>query len=145
MELGFSTTQVVLAYVLFNAVYTLGSYPAGALTDRWPRPYVYASGLLAFAVGYVGLALVDGGPAVFVLIAIYGLFPAFTDGVGKAWISALVPDQHRGRAQGVFQALSSGRSSWPESGPDCCGLPGQAPARSRCWSPAPRVSWLPWP
>lgn len=107
-QLGFSTTQVVLAYVLFNTVYTLGSYPAGALTDRWPRPFVYAIGLAAFAVAYLGLGLVTGGPAVFVLMAIYGLFPAFTDGVGKAWVSSLVPAEHRGRAQGVFQALSSG-------------------------------------
>ena len=108
MQLGFDTTQVVLAYVLFNLVYTLASYPAGALTDRWPRPYVYAVGLIAFATGYLGLGLVDGGPMVFVLVAIYGLFPAFTDGVGKAWISHLVPDEHRGRAQGVFQGLMSG-------------------------------------
>ena len=108
MDLGFSTTQVVLAYVLFNTVYALGSYPAGVLTDRWPRPYVYAIGLLAFAIGYLGLGLVDGGPMVFVLIAVYGLFPAFTDGVGKAWISSIVPAEHRGRAQGVFQMLMSG-------------------------------------
>ncbi|WP_263731717.1 MFS transporter [Cellulomonas sp. SG140] len=107
-ELGFGTTQVVLAYVLFNVVYAVGSYPAGALTDRWPRAYVYAVGLLAFAIGYVGLALVGKGPAVFVLLAVYGLFPALTDGVGKAWISSLVPAEHRGRAQGAFQALSSG-------------------------------------
>lgn len=107
-ELGFGTTQVVLAYVLFNVVYAVGSYPAGALTDRWPRAYVYAVGLLAFAVGYVGLALVGKGPVVFVLLAVYGLFPALTDGVGKAWISSLVPAEHRGRAQGAFQALSSG-------------------------------------
>jgi MFS family permease len=52
--------------------------------------------------------MVSSGPMVFVLLGIYGLFPAFTDGVGKAWISSLVPDEHLGRAQGVFQALSSG-------------------------------------
>ena len=106
-DLGFSTTEVVLGYVLFNTVYTLGAYPAGALTDRWPRPYVYAVGLVAFATGYLGLGLADGGPAVFVLLAAYGLFPAFTDGVGKAWVSSLVPVEHRGRAQGVFQGLTS--------------------------------------
>jgi hypothetical protein len=33
--------------------------------------------------------------------------PALTDG-GKAWISSLVGDEHRGRAQGVFQSLSNG-------------------------------------
>ncbi len=108
MDLGFDTTEVVLAYVLFNTVYTLGSYPAGVLADRWPRPLVYATGLVAFGVGYLGLGLVHGGAAVFVLAAVYGLFPAFTDGVGKAWIASLVPAQHIGRAQGVYQGLTSG-------------------------------------
>ena len=108
MNLGYSTTQVVLAYVLFNTVYTLGAYPAGVLTDRWPRPVVYSVGLTAFGVGYLGLGLVDHGAPVFVLVAIYGLFPAFTDGVGKAWISSLVPREHVGRAQGIFQGFNSG-------------------------------------
>jgi len=108
MDLGFSTTQVVLAYVLFNAVNTLGAYPAGVMTDKWPRPYIYAVGLAAFAVGYLGLGLVTGGAGVFICIAIYGLFPAFTDGVGKAWISSLVHDDHRGRAQGIYQSLNNG-------------------------------------
>lgn len=107
-QLGLSTTEVVLAYVLFNAVYTLASYPAGRLTDDLPRPVVYGVGLVAFAVAYTGLGLVDGGVAVWLLVAVYGLFPAFTDGVGKAWVSRIVPDGVRGRAQGVFQGLSGG-------------------------------------
>ncbi len=107
-DLGYSTTEVVLAYVLFNVVYTLGSYPAGAISDRLPRPAVYGVGLLAFGVAYGGLALVERGPWVWVLVGVYGLFPALTDGVGKAWISTLVGDEHRGRAQGVFQSLSNG-------------------------------------
>lgn len=108
VDIGFSTTEVVLTYVVFNLVYTLGSYPAGVLVDRWPRPRVYAVGLAAFAVGYVGLGLVDGGWPVLLCAAVYGLFPAFTDGVGKAWISSLVPVEHLGRAQGVFQACNAG-------------------------------------
>ena len=107
-ELGFTTTQVVLAYVVYNLVYTLGSYPAGAWSDRLPRPLVYGVGLLAFGVAYAGLAAVGHSGWAFVLMAVYGLFPAFTDGVGKAWISHLVPDEHRGRAQGVFQSLTNG-------------------------------------
>jgi MFS family permease len=107
-DLGYSTTEVVLAYVVYNVVYTLFSYPAGALSDRLPRPLVYGIGLVAFGVAYAGLALVDKGPWVWVLVGVYGLFPALTDGVGKAWISTLVGDEHRGRAQGVFQSLSNG-------------------------------------
>lgn len=107
-DLGFDTTEVVLTYVLFNLVYTIGSYPAGVLADRWPRQRVYAVGLVAFAVGYLGLGLVDGGWPVLVCVAVYGMFPAFTDGVGKAWISSLVDPAHLGRAQGVFQACNAG-------------------------------------
>jgi MFS family permease len=107
-NLGYSTTAVVLAYVVYNLVYTLGSYPAGAWSDRLPRPVVYGVGLLAFAAAYAGLGVVSAGWWVFALMALYGLFPAFTDGVGKAWISTLVTDEHRGRAQGVFQSLSNG-------------------------------------
>lgn len=106
-DLGFSIEQVVLGYALFNTVYAVAAYPAGSLADRWPRTRVYGIGLLAFGIGYLGLGLVAGGPLTFVLFALYGLFPAFTDGVGKAWISSLVPEDHVGRAQGVFQMLTS--------------------------------------
>lgn len=108
LQLGFSTTEVVWAYVAFNTVYTLGSYPAGVLTDRWPRHRVYAVGLVAFGVAYLGLGLAHGGWQVYALLAVYGLFPAFTDGVGKAWVSSLVPREQLGRALGVFQGLNSG-------------------------------------
>jgi MFS family permease len=107
LQLGYSTTQVVLAYVVFNSVYTLGSYPAGALADRLPRSIVYSIGLAAFAAGYLGLGLVHHGAGVFVIAGVYGLFPAFTDGVGKAWVSSLVPKGQAGRAQGMFQALNN--------------------------------------
>jgi len=112
-ELGLTTTQVVLAYVVFNLVYALGSYPAGVVTDHLTPRFVYGLGLLAFAVGYLGLGLLGSDATshswvVFALVAVYGLFPALTDGVGKAWISSLVPDSIRGRAQGVFQSLNNG-------------------------------------
>ena len=40
--------------------------------------------------------------------AIYGMFPAFTDGVGKAWVASTVDRSQMGRAQGVFQSLNNG-------------------------------------
>jgi MFS family permease len=107
-DLGFDATHVVLAYVVFNTVYMLGSYPAGVMTDRWPRHRVYATGLAMFAAGYLWLGLLHHSGWVYVAMAVYGLFPAFTDGVGKAWIASLVPNEQLGHAQGVFQALNSG-------------------------------------
>lgn len=107
-EVGFSTTGVVAAYAAYNLVYALVSYPAGALADRLPRPKVYAMGLLCFAVGYAGLGLTRNTAVMVALLCVYGGFNAFTDGVGKAWISSLVAPAVRGHAQGVFQGLMGG-------------------------------------
>ena len=59
-----------------------------------------------FAVGYIGLGLTTNTVAACVLIAMYGLFTAFTDGVGKAWVSSLVGADRQASAQGVFQGAS---------------------------------------
>lgn len=107
-ELGFSTGGVVGAYLLFNVTYAAVSFPGGMLADRWPRSRVYALGLACFAIGYVGLGLANGGWVVVALLLVYGGFSALTDGVGKAWISAVTPAQSRGHAQGLLQGLSGG-------------------------------------
>jgi MFS family permease len=105
-ELGFSVAALILAYVTYNVVYAATSYPAGALSDRLPRPRVFGIGLVFFAVGYLGLGLVHGQAAAWALLAVYGLFTAFTEGVGKAWISSMVPAHQQAGGQGVFQAVS---------------------------------------
>ena len=89
-EIGFSVVEVILAYVGYNAVYALSSYPAGLLADRIPRPAVFGIGLVFFAIGYGGLGLTDDHLTSWLLIGVYGLFTGCTDGVGKAWISSLV-------------------------------------------------------
>lgn len=105
-EIGFSVTGVILAYVGYNAVYALSSYPAGLLADRVPRPVVFGIGLLFFAVGYLGLGLTTDAVTAWLLIGVYGLFTGCTDGVGKAWISGLIGADLQGSAQGVFQGAS---------------------------------------
>ncbi|MDR3661265.1 MAG: MFS transporter [Mycobacterium sp.] len=105
-EIGFSVTEVILAYVGYNAVYAAASYPAGALADRVGRPLVYATGLVFFAVGYLGLGFTTDLSTAWVLIGVYGLFTACYDGVGKAWVSTLVEPDLQASAQGVFQGLS---------------------------------------
>ncbi|WNG92061.1 MFS transporter [Mycobacterium sp. ITM-2016-00318] len=105
-EIGFSVVEVILAYVGYNLVYALSSYPAGLLADRLPRPAVFGIGLIFFAVGYLGLGLTTDTVTAWILIGVYGLFTGCTDGVGKAWISSLVGSDLQGSAQGVFQGAS---------------------------------------
>jgi MFS family permease len=105
-EIGFSVVEVILAYVTYNAVYAVSSYPAGLLADRIPRPAVFGIGLVFFAVGYAGLGLTTDAVTAWLLIGVYGLFTGCTDGVGKAWISSLVGADLQASAQGVFQGAS---------------------------------------
>lgn len=102
-EIGFSVVEVILAYIGYNAVYALASYPAGSLADRIGRPALFGLGLTFFAVGYIGLGLTTDIVTAWLLIGAYGLFTGCTDGVGKAWISGLVDQPHQASAQGVFQ------------------------------------------
>jgi MFS family permease len=105
-EIGFSVVDVILAYVTYNAVYAVSSYPAGLLADRIPRPAVFGFGLVFFAIGYAGLGLTTDSVTAWLLIGVYGLFTGCTDGVGKAWISSLVGADLQASGQGVFQGLS---------------------------------------
>jgi MFS family permease len=104
-NLGLSTIQVILAYALYNLTYALTSLPAGIRADRRGRLRVFRSGLLVFALVYLGFAVAPGAWAAWPLLAVYGLYMAFTDGVGRAVVLDMVPDDVRGRAMGATQAI----------------------------------------
>ena len=103
-DIGFSTNGVVLSYMLFSGVSVLAAFPGGAIADKYSPRIVYAVGLLAFAAAYATLGSTHNHTVALIALAVYGLFPALTDGVGKAWIAGLSQSSHRGRAQGVYQA-----------------------------------------
>jgi MFS family permease len=107
-EIGFSVVGVILAYVLYNLVYTLLSLPAGVVADRLSAQTVVAVGLLAFAVAYAGLGATESHLAAWLLLAGYGAYTGLTDGVGKAWVSRLLPAALQGTGQGLFQGLTGG-------------------------------------
>jgi MFS family permease len=103
-NIGFSAQHVVALYILYYLVATLIALPAGALADRLPPAFAYAIGLSSFALSYITLGLTQNHKVAVLVIAIYGLFPAFTDGIGKSWIAKLSTQNERGYAQGVFQS-----------------------------------------
>ena len=80
------------------------AYPAGALSDKFNPRVVYAIGLLFFAFGYISLGVTKNHTLALIAIVFYGVFPALTDGVGKAWIASLSPPEHKGKVQGVYQS-----------------------------------------
>ena len=100
-HLGLSVTAVIAAYALYNLTYSLASYPAGIVADRIPKQAIIAVGFAVFGTSYLALGLVTRAVWVWPIFALYGLYTALTDGVAKAWISATVSSDRRGRALGL--------------------------------------------
>ncbi|MGE4421697.1 MAG: MFS transporter [Pseudodesulfovibrio sp.] len=104
-DLGFSDTQVIGAYVLFNIVYAATAYPAGIVSDRVGRWRIMLGGWVVYTLTYFGFAL--SGPAwIWVLFPVYGLYMGLTEGVGKAIIASNLPMERRGTAMGFFLMLT---------------------------------------
>lgn len=107
-ELGFSPWAVVLAYAAFNVTYAAISYPIGALSDRIGRWKLIASGWGIYAIVYALFAVLPAEQSwgVWPLMAIYGVYMALTDGVGKALIADFSPKDARGTALGLYYGLT---------------------------------------
>jgi len=100
-DFGAAPWVVVLMYALYNSIYALCSYPAGILSDRFGRWRVIGVGWGIYAAVYCGFAY-TGSAGLWPLFAAYGLFVAFTDGVGKALVVEHAPAAKRGLAIGLF-------------------------------------------
>ena len=107
-DLGYSPWAVVLAYALFNVTYAGLAYPIGVLSDRLGRWRIIAVGWAIYAGVYAALALLPKSQAwgLWPLMAVYGVYMALTEGVGKALIADHAPKESRGAAMGIFYALT---------------------------------------
>jgi MFS family permease len=102
--------RVVLAPLLglvFNITYTLGSWPAGWFSDRFSRRWIAAAGYLIFAAVYFVFGRAPSTVAIWIAMAIYGLYYALTQPVLKALVVETVAPNVRGRALGVYFFVTS--------------------------------------
>ncbi len=107
-DLGLGATFTILAYALYNLIYSGLAWPLGALSDRIPRPLILAGGLVVFGLVYLGFAFAPGEWAVWPLFAAYGAYVAATEGVAKAWVADHVAGGLAGTAYGLFAAATGG-------------------------------------
>jgi MFS family permease len=106
-DISHSTTAAILVYVFYNLVYASTSYPVGILSDKFGKKNIFIAGLLIFSGVYFGFGLSSGIGVIWGLFFFYGLYAAFSEGVLKAWVSDLVPDNKRASAIGLITMLSS--------------------------------------
>jgi MFS family permease len=102
-----SDTITIAAYVLYNLVWAVGSYPLGVLADKIGFKKLFLIGLLLFAITYAGFAFDPSITTIFILFGIYGAFSAATDGVSKAWITNIAHEKNTATAVGFYTSCQS--------------------------------------
>jgi len=107
-NLGNSVLYILLMLILFNVVYATLSTPAGVLSDRLGRRRVIVLGWLIYALTYFGFALASTSWQVWLLFASYGVYYGLAEGVARAFVADLVPEERRGTAYGLLHGIVGG-------------------------------------
>jgi MFS family permease len=104
---GIPVALAPLLGLVFNVTYTLGSWPAGWLSDRLSRRGIAAAGYLIFAAVYFVFGRAPSTLAIWIAMAVYGLYYALTQPVLKALVVEAVGEDVRGRALGIYFFVTS--------------------------------------
>ena len=104
---GIRVALAPLLGLVFNLTYTLGSWPAGWFSDHFSRRFIAAAGYLIFAAVYFIFGRAPSTLALWITIAVYGLYYALTQPVLKALVVETVGEDVRGRALGMYFFVTS--------------------------------------
>ena len=101
-NIGIGVKLAPLLGLVFNLTYTLGSWPAGWFSDHFSRRWIAASGYLIFAAVYFMFGRAPSALAIWITMAVYGVYYALTQPVLKALVVETVAQDMRGRALGIY-------------------------------------------
>jgi MFS family permease len=104
---GIPVALAPLLGLVFNITYTLGSWPAGWFSDHFSRRWIAATGYLIFAAVYFTFGRAPSMLAIWIAMAVYGIYYALTQPVLKALVVESVSQDVRGRALGVYAFVTS--------------------------------------
>jgi MFS family permease len=103
---GIGLSAVILLYCGYNLVYSIFSPYFGGLSDHVGRKKLLLFGLGIFALVYTGFAAAARPWQFCVLFAVYGLYMAATDGIGKALAVDLVPAERKATGLGALGTVT---------------------------------------
>ncbi len=101
-NVGIPVAMAPLLGLVFNVTYTFGSWPAGWFSDHFSRKWIAATGYLIFAGVYFVFGRAPSTLAIWITMAVYGLYYALTQPVLKALVVETVAQKMRGRALGIY-------------------------------------------
>ena len=106
-EVTGSDELTITAYILYNVVFALASYPLGALADRIGIKKVFFGGLVLFALVYFLFGISSSTVMIFSAFFLYGIYDAATEGISKAWITNMAHTHDTATAIGFYSSCES--------------------------------------
>ena len=104
-ERGFSTSQVILLYLIFNISTSILAIPSGKLSDKLGRSAILVPGYVIYGLVYFGFALFSSKTTIILLFIAYGAYTAFISGAERAFIAEAAPSGFKGTVLGIYGML----------------------------------------
>ncbi len=104
-QAGISSAIIPLLYMMFNTIYSLVSLPAGIAADKFGRKRMILAGFIIFSAVYFGFARFASVRSVWYLFGAYGIFMGLTEGIQKAYIAEVLPQEFKATAFGIYNMM----------------------------------------
>jgi MFS family permease len=106
-EVTGSDQLTIGAYILYNLVYALASFPMGILADKIGTRLVLVSGLAVFSLVYYLFGSTHSIWVIGAAFVLYGVYAAATEGIAKAWITNTAHHVNTATAVGFYTSCES--------------------------------------
>jgi MFS family permease len=107
-EAGVALPAIPALWAFHHVVKAAAGTHGGILSDRWGPRAAIVAGWAVYAAAYAGFALAEAAWQIWALFALYGLFHALTEGAERALVADLSDAGRRGRAFGLYHAVTGG-------------------------------------
>lgn len=105
-QFGFSDSNVILLYFLFNIVYSLFAYQFGKLADKKGRKFVVVLSMIIYSIMTIGFVFANNSFVIVLLFLLFGLFNAAFDPVKRTFVTDLAPKNAKASVIGIYQMVT---------------------------------------
>lgn len=104
-NVGYSSTNVILLYFVYNIVASILAIPMGKRSDKEGRKNILVVGYLMFSIVYLLFGFATSKISMLIAFILYGIYTAMVTGVERAFIAEIAPTELKGTMLGLHGTI----------------------------------------